>query len=147
MARTYQTGHPTKVPEIRKGDTVVVLTGRDTGKRGKVERVIRRTAAPSAARSGYRRMTNTSGIGVVVEGINIAKRHTKPRQSSSQSDRAPQIHQGGILDLALPMDVSKVMIVCPKCDQPSRIKHTTLENGRRIRVCAHCDESLEVKTT
>ena len=147
MAREYAHGHATKVPEIRKGDTVVLLSGKDAGKRGTVERVVRRTAAPSATRSAYRRGTRTSGTAVVVEGLNIAKRHTKPRQSSSQNDRTPRIQQGGILDLAQPLDVSKVMLVCPKCDRPTRIKHTTLTDGRRIRVCSHCGSPLEVKST
>jgi large subunit ribosomal protein L24 len=147
MPREYQHGHATKVPEIRKGDTVVLLTGKDAGKRGTVERVIRRTAAPTGTRSGYRRGTGSSGTAVVVEGLNIARRHTKPRQSSSQSDRAPRIQQGGILDIAQPLDVSKVMLVCPKCDRPTRIKHTTLADGRRIRVCAHCGSPLEVKAS
>jgi large subunit ribosomal protein L24 len=144
MAREYQHGQVTKVPEIRKGDTVVVLSGKDAGKRGTVERVIRRTAAPSAARSMYRRGTTASGTSVVVEGLNIAKRHTKPRQSGSQSDRTPRIQQGGILDLAQPLDIGKVMLVCPKCSRPTRIKHTSLADGRRIRVCAHCGSPLEV---
>ena len=56
----------------------------------------------------------------------------------------PKIQQGGILDIAQPLDVSKVMLVCPKCDRPTRIGHATLENGRRIRVCRHCGEALEV---
>ena len=100
-----------------------------------------------AAALAYRRGTRTSGTAVVVEGLNIAKRHTKPRQSSSQNDRTPRIQQGGILDLAQPLDVSKVMLVCPKCDRPTRIKHTTLTDGRRIRVCSHCGSPLEVKST
>jgi large subunit ribosomal protein L24 len=144
MARDYEHGHVTKVPEIRKGDTVVVLTGKDAGKRGTVERVVRRTAAHSPARSLYRRGTGSSGTAVVVEGLNIAKRHTKPRQSSSQSDRTPRIQQGGIMDIAQPLDISKVMLVCPKCDRPTRIKHTALADGRRIRVCSHCGSPLEV---
>src|SRR5262249_42229503 len=75
----------TKVPEIRKGDTVVVLAGKDAGKTGKVERVIRREAAPKG-RSMYRRGSGAAGVSVVVEGLNIAKRHTKPRQTSSATD-------------------------------------------------------------
>jgi large subunit ribosomal protein L24 len=55
----------------------------------------------------------------------------------------PKIQQGGIMDIALPMDVSKVMLVCPKCDRPTRVGHTTLDDGRRIRVCKHCGEALE----
>jgi len=145
MAREYEHGRTTKVPEIRKGDTVVLLSGKDAGKRGTVERVIRRTAAPTAARSMYRRGTGTSGVAVVVEGLNIAKRHTKPRQSTSQNERTPRVQQGGILDLAQPLDVSKVMLVCPKCDRPTRIQHTTLDDGKRIRVCHHCGSALEVK--
>jgi len=145
MAREYQTRRVTKVPELRKGDTVVVLAGKDAGKRGVVERVVRETAAPTAARGGYRRSSSAGGVSIVVEGLNIAKRHTKPRQTSSQTDRMPRIQQGGILDIAQPMAVGKVMLVCPKCDKPTRIGHTTLDNGRRVRVCRVCGEALEAK--
>ncbi len=144
MTRVYEHGHPTRVPEIRKGDTVVVITGKDAGKRGKVERVIRRTASQTALRATFRRGTNTSATTVVVEGLNIAKRHTKPRQSAGRTDRVPKIQQGGILDIAMPLDVSKVQVVCPNCDTPTRIGHTTLEDGHRVRVCSHCGKSLEV---
>ena len=143
-ARVHEHGHHTRVPEIRKGDLVVVITGKDAGKRGKVERVIRRTASRGALRVPYRRGTPTSGTTVVVEGLNIAKRHTKPRQTSGRTDRMPKVQQGGILDLAMPLDVSKVMLVCQKCDRPTRIGHTTLEDGHRIRVCGHCGQALEV---
>ena len=146
MARDYQHGTPTKVPEIRKGDTVVLLSGKDAGKRGKVERVIRRTASRGALRVPYRRGTPTSGVSVVVEGLNIAKRHTKPRQTAGRTDRMPKVQQGGILDLAMPLDVSKVMLVCPSCDRPTRISHATLDDGHRIRVCSHCGKALEVTT-
>ena len=145
MPRVHQHERPVRVPEIRKGDTVLVLTGRDTGKRGQVERVIRRTANVGGLRSTFRRGTPTSGLAVVVEGVNIAKRHTKPRQSQGRSDRMPKIQQGGIMDIAQPLDISKVMLVCPKCDQPTRVGHATLGDGRRIRVCKHCGEALEVK--
>ena len=134
-----------KVPEIRKGDTVVVLAGKDAGKRGTVERVIRRSVAPSAARSVFRRGSGAGGSFVVVEGLNIAKRHTKPRQSAGSSDRIPKMQQGGILDIAQPIPVSKVMLVCTNCGKPTRIAHATLETGRRVRVCRHCGEQLEVK--
>jgi large subunit ribosomal protein L24 len=138
---------PVKVPEIRKGDTVVVISGKDAGKRGKVERVVRRAPSRSGLRSVFRRGTPSGGVSVVVEGVNIARRHTKPRQTQGRSDRAPKIQQGGILDIALPLAVGKVMVVCPKCDRPARIAHTTLENGARIRVCGHadCGAPLEVK--
>jgi len=124
-----------KVPEIRKGDTVVVLAGKDAGKRGKVERVVRRQAAPRGGRSMFRRGSSAGGVSVVVEGLNIAKRHTKPRQTSSSTDRTPKIQQGGILEIAQPMPIGKVMVVCSSCDKPTRIAHATLDNGRRVRVC------------
>ena len=136
---------PPKVPEIRKGDTVVVLSGRDAGKRGVVERVIRRQPAPRG-RSMFRRGSTAGGVSVVVEGVNIAKRHTKPRQSSSATDRMPKIQQGGILDIAQPMPIGKVMVVCSHCGKPTRVGHQTLDNGKRVRVCRHCGEQLEVKS-
>jgi len=134
-----------KVPEIRKGDTVVVLAGRDAGKRGTVERVIRRQPAPRG-RSMFRRGSTAGGVSVVVEGLNIAKRHTKPRQSSSATDRMPKIQQGGILEIAQPIPIGKVMVICSSCGKPTRIAHSTLDNGRRVRVCRHCGEQLEVKS-
>jgi large subunit ribosomal protein L24 len=136
---------PPKVPEIRKGDTVVVLAGRDAGKRGTVERVIRRQPAPRG-RSMFRRGTTAGGVSVVVEGLNIAKRHTKARQTSSSTDRMPKIQQGGILEIAQPIPIGKVMVVCSSCGKPTRIAHSTLDNGRRVRVCRHCGEQLEIKS-
>ena len=134
-----------KVPEIRKGDTVVVLAGKDAGKRGVVDQVIRRDASPSGSRSVFRRNSPAGGIKVVIEGVNIAKRHTKPRQTSGTSDRIPKVQQGGIMDIAQPLPVSRVMLVCTSCGKPTRIAHATLETGRRVRVCRHCGEQLEVK--
>ena len=143
--RTAQPRSP-KVPEIRKGDTVVVLAGKDAGKRGTVEQVIRRQPAPSSARSVFRRGSSAGGVSVVVEGLNIAKRHTKPRQSAGTTDRVPKMQQGGILDIAQPIPVSKVMLICTNCGKPTRIAHATLDTGRRVRVCRHCGEQLELKS-
>ena len=140
----------TKVPEVRRGDTVVVLTGKDAGKRGVVERLVRDPQGLKKTRTKYGsrldRMSSLVTTAVVVEGINISKRHTKPRQSSSTTDRTPKITQGGILDLAQPLSIGKVMVVCGHCDKPTRIAHRTLDNGRRVRVCKHCGEQLEVKS-
>jgi large subunit ribosomal protein L24 len=144
MSRQVAPTRITKVPEIRKGDTVVVLAGKDAGKRGVVDRVLRHPQGSILRRRRWSTVSPLAEAAVVVEGLNIAKRHTKPRQTSSSTDRMPKIQQGGILDIAQPMPLSKVMLVCPKCDQPTRIAHTTLENGRRIRVCKHCGEALEV---
>jgi large subunit ribosomal protein L24 len=145
----------TRVPEIRKGDTVLVLTGKDAGKQGLVERVITNPAAVQhvaplsggksvRSRRGFWRPASARPVSVVVEGLNIAKRHTKPRQTQGRTDRAPKIQQGGILDIAKPIDVSNVMLVCPNCKEPTRVRHTVLDDGRRVRVCSHCDKAIEV---
>jgi large subunit ribosomal protein L24 len=146
----------THVPEIRKGDTVVVLSGKDAGKQGVVDRVLtnaaaheRVTASGSAkgqkkVRSGFWKPASPRPISVVIDGLNIAKRHTKPRQTQGRTDRAPKVQQGGIIDIAQPLDVSKVMLVCPSCKEPTRVRHTVLEDGRRVRVCSHCGKAIEV---
>jgi large subunit ribosomal protein L24 len=137
----------TKVPEIRKGDAVVVLAGRDAGKRGLVEQVIRREPSPSPTRSGYRRTSIKGGVFVVVAGLNIARKHTKPRQRTQGGPGAmPTVDPGGILDHAMPMPVSRVMVVCGHCDKPTRVAHRTLDNGNSVRVCHHCGEPLEVQS-
>jgi large subunit ribosomal protein L24 len=104
---------------VRKGDTVLVLAGKDRGKRGTVERVQR----------------TKRGIGVVVPGINMAKRHQRPRSRTQQA---------GILDIPVPLHVSNVQVVCPNCNKPTRIAHQQLEGGRRVRVCKRCGEQIEV---
>ena len=149
MAASLPRRKVTKVPEIRRGDTVIVLTGKDAGKRGKVERIVRDPQGLKKTRTKYGsrldRMSPLATTSVVVEGINIAKRHTKPRQSSGATDRMPKVQQGGILDLAQPLAIGKVMLVCSHCGKPTRIAHKQLENGRRVRICRHCGEQLEVK--
>jgi large subunit ribosomal protein L24 len=109
------------MPSIRKGDTVVVLAGKDRGKRGTVERVEK----------------TKRGLGVVIPGINMAKKHQRPR---SRTETA------GILDLPMPLDISNVQVVCPRCDKPTRVAHAHLEGeeGRTVRVCKHCGEQVEV---
>jgi len=106
---------------VRKGDVVVVLAGKDRGKRGTVERVER----------------TKRGLGVVVPGINMAKRHQRPRTRTQQA---------GILDIPVPIHVSNVQVVCPRCGKPTRIGHQQLENGNRVRVCKHCGEQIEAVT-
>jgi large subunit ribosomal protein L24 len=138
------------VPEIRKGDTVVVLVGKDAGKRGTVERVVRNPQGfkKSSKKHGsaWERISPIATASVVVEGLNVAKRHTKPRQSAGATDRMPKIQQGGILDLAQPLPIGKVMLVCSHCSKPTRVAHKVLDNGRRVRVCRHCGEQLEVRS-
>ena len=103
---------------VRKGDTVLVLAGKDRGKRGTVERVER----------------TKRGLGVVVPGLNMAKRHQRPRTRTQQA---------GILDIPVPIHVSNVQVVCQRCGKPTRIGHQVLENGSRVRVCKHCGEQIE----
>jgi large subunit ribosomal protein L24 len=147
MPRVHEHERTPRVPELRKGDTVVVLSGKDAGKQGAIEKVIRRTASRGALRSQYRRGTPDAGVSVVVTGVNIAKRHTKaPPPRQGRTDRAPKVQQGGILDIAMPLSISKVMLVCPKCHLATRIGHTVLEDGRRVRVCGHCGQAVEVTT-
>jgi large subunit ribosomal protein L24 len=146
----------TRVPEIRKGDTVVVLSGKDAGKQGVVDKVLTNPAAQqritargqakgeTKIRTGFWKPASSRPVSVVIEGLNIAKRHTKPRQTQGRTDRTPKVQQGGILDLAQPLDISKVMLVCPSCKEPTRVRHTVLEDGRRVRVCSHCGKAIEV---
>jgi large subunit ribosomal protein L24 len=132
-----------KVPEIRSGDTVVVLHGKDAGKRGKVERVLRNPKTEEKM-AGIWRGASSRPLSVVISGVNLAKRHTKPRQKMSQNQQSP-MQQGGIVDKPMPVDVSNVMIVCPRCDRVTRVKHERLGGGQSVRVCGHCREQLEAR--
>lgn len=107
--------------KVRKGDTVLVLAGKDRGKRGTVERV----------------QQTKRGMAVVIPGLNMAKRHQRPRTRTQQ---------GGIMDMPLPLHISNVQVVCPRCDRPTRVRHERLEgeHGRSVRVCTHCGEQIEV---
>ena len=100
---------------VKKGDTVLVLSGKDKGKQGKVIQ-----ALPKKNK-------------VVVEGVNKVKRHTKPNQS------APQ---GGILVKEAPMFAAKVMLVCPACCKATRIAHKDV-NGKSVRACKKCGEVID----
>jgi len=138
----------TKVPDIRKGDTVVVILGKDSGKSGVVERVIRNQQgwAKTKSRGGgsWRNAGPLSEVAVVVTGVNISKRHTKPRPPSNMSDRTAAGQTGGILEIAQPMPLGKVMILCLECHEPTRIGHEVLVSGERVRTCKR-GHRLEVK--
>ena len=103
---------------VKKGDTVLVLAGKDRGKRGTVERVER----------------IKHGMGVVVPGVHMATRHQRPRSRTQPA---------GIIDMPVPLHVSNVQVVCPRCDKPTRVSHQLLEDGRHVRVCKHGGEQLE----
>ena len=102
--------------KIRKDDNVLVITGKDKGKKGKV-------------RFSYPREGK-----VIVEGINFVKKHSKAKG---------QARQAGIIDLEAKLDVSNVMLLCSKCNKPARVGYKTLEDGRKVRVCRVCREVIE----
>jgi large subunit ribosomal protein L24 len=146
VAQTQQRARAMRVPDIRKGDQVLVLTGKEAGKKGTVDHVVRNRQSfqKVAAKYGsnWRRISPLADVAVVIEGLNIAKRNTKPRPKQGRTDRQPRIQQGGILEVAQPILASKVMVICPHCGAPTRIKHGVAGDGRSVRLCANCGESL-----
>ncbi len=100
--------------KIRKGDKVRILMGKDRGKEGEVTR-----ALPSSRK-------------VIVEGVNLAKRHTKPTRTTMQ---------GGIIDKFMPVAVSSVAILCSRCG-PTRAGFRVYDKGRKVRVCRKCGRQL-----
>jgi len=102
--------------KIRKDDTVVIIAGKDRGKRGKVRR-----AWPDEER-------------VIVEGANMIKRHSRARRAARQA---------GIIELEAPIHVSKVMLVCSKCGKPTRVGFHFLADGKKVRVCKSCQEVID----
>jgi len=146
MAKSEVHPRSPRVPDIRKGDHIVVLSGKEAGKRGTVEHVVRNKQGYQKTVGKYgtdwRRTSPLAGTAVVVEGLNIAKRHTKPRPKSGRTERQPRIQQGGILDVPQPILASKVMIICPHCSQGTRVKHGLSGEGRSIRICSNCGEPL-----
>jgi large subunit ribosomal protein L24 len=98
---------------IRKNDNVVVTTGKDRGKRGRVVRVV-----PEKNR-------------VIVEGVNVIKRHTRANPQR-------QI-KGGVVEREAPLHASNVQLVCPECGKPTRIGRRVLGDGRKVRICRKCE--------
>jgi large subunit ribosomal protein L24 len=115
--------------DIRTGDTVLVIAGKDRGKRGVVHRTI-----PASGR-------------IVVHGVNMHKKHSKAGAVRTKSGSTGGVMQGGIVDFEAPLSYSNVMLVCPSCDRPTRIRHTQLPDGNRGRVCSHCGEITEQVTS
>ncbi len=98
---------------IRKNDNVVVITGKDRGKRGRVLRIV-----PATNR-------------LVVEGVNIIKRHTKANPQKNI--------KGGLVEREAPLHASNVQLVCPECGKPTRLGKKILGDGRKVRVCRKCE--------
>ncbi len=101
--------------KIVKNDTVLVISGNYRGKKGKVLKVF-----PKNQR-------------IIVEGVNFIKRHTKPTQKNQQ---------GGIIEKEATIHVSNCKVICPKCNQATRIGYKVLENKKRVRICRKCEEML-----
>ena len=102
--------------QIRKNDSVMVITGKERGKTGKVLRVLPEKGA------------------LVIERINLVKRHSKPR--------GPQ-QPGGIVEKEASIHASNIMIMCDKCNAPVRVGHKLLGDGKKVRVCRRCGEALD----
>ncbi len=100
---------------IKKGDTIVVLSGKDKGKQGKILK------------------SDPKGGKVIVEGVNVAMKHRKPRK---------QGEEGGIVKMETPIYACKVMLVCPKCGKPTRPAFRILDDGSKTRVCRKCGETI-----
>jgi large subunit ribosomal protein L24 len=101
---------------VRTNDTVLVIKGRDRGKQGKVQRVLPR-----------------EGL-VLVEGVNLAKRHTKARAG---------IRQAGIIQKEMPLRAANVQLICVKCAKPTRVGSKRLTDGTGVRICLQCKETVE----
>ncbi len=101
---------------VRKGDMVEVIAGKNKGAKGRVIRVLPRTGR------------------VVVEGINMVKKHQKP---------TPKVMQGGIVEKEGPIVCSNVMLLCSKCDEPTRVGRKTLQTGKVVRTCRKCGEVVD----
>jgi large subunit ribosomal protein L24 len=101
---------------IRKNDTVLVIAGKDRGKKGKV-----RKALPADDK-------------VIIEGVNMIKRHSKARGVARQA---------GIIELEAPLDISNVMLICNKCNTPARVGFRFLEDGKKARICRSCHEVID----
>jgi large subunit ribosomal protein L24 len=106
------------VAKIKKGDTVEVITGEGKGERGAVQRLI--------SKDDF----------VVVAGVNIVKKHQKPRQAGRGQVRA------GIIEFEAPIHMSNVMLVCPKCDEPTRVGYLINESGVKLRICKKCQSEI-----
>ncbi|MBI2875081.1 MAG: 50S ribosomal protein L24 [Firmicutes bacterium] len=101
---------------VRTGDTVIVISGKDEGKRGKILK-----AFPAEGK-------------VLVEGINLVTKHSRPTR---------KVPQGGINKQEAPLPACKVMLICPRCHRPTRVGYAILEGGPKARVCKHCGETAD----
>ena len=101
---------------FRSDDNVLIIKGRDRGKQGRIQRIF------------------VSTNRVLVDGVNIVKKHQKPAQG---------VRQGGIIQKELPIPVANVMLVCTQCNKPTRVGYQFLADGTKARVCRQCEEVIE----
>ncbi len=111
--------------KIKKGDNVQIIAGKDSGKRGSVLRVL-----PNEGR-------------VVVDKLNMVKRHTKPRPAP-RSSGSQQVIPGGVIEREAPLNISNVQLICPSCGRPSRVGYRINEkDGNKVRVCRNCGKDVD----
>ncbi len=101
--------------KIKKGDKIIVISGKDKGKTGKVVNVL------------------TDILKVVAEGINIKKKHMWPKKEGQK---------GQVIQMAAPISVSNVKLVCTKCEKPTRVGYKFLENKNKVRICKKCGREI-----
>ena len=109
--------------KIKKDDNVQVIAGKDAGKTGKVLRVL-----PEENR-------------VLVEKLNMIKRHTKPRPAPRATGQ--QVIPGGVIEREAPLHISNVQLICPACGKPSRVGFRINADGNKVRVCRGCDKDVD----
>jgi len=107
------------MPSIRRNDTVLVIAGKDRGKRGEVRQVL-----PKKSRA-------------IVDGVNMMKKHQRPSQQAGVP--VP----GGILTREAPIHVSNLMVVCKECQKPTRVGHRFRQDGVKVRVCKRCGADID----
>jgi large subunit ribosomal protein L24 len=115
-ATAKQKEQPRHKPHVKKGDTVVVLSGKDAGKQGRVLRVLA-----------------TKGK-AIVERVNFSKKHTRPNPGKNV--------KGGILERETPINVAKLQVICPSCNEPARTGSHRNEEGEAVRFCRNCKSNL-----
>ncbi|GAP61900.1 MAG: 50S ribosomal protein L24 [Ardenticatenia bacterium] len=115
--------------KIKKGDIVEVITGKDAGKRGEVQRVVR-----GKFKYGRKKgQKDPNHDRVVVAGVNLVVKHQRPQ---------PGVQQAGRITVEAPIHHSNVMLVCPNCDKPTRVKIDRSE-GKKIRICKKCGKPID----
>ena len=118
---------------IRKGDTVEVISGNDRGERGAVHRLVLKKGKKKGKKDKKGKDT-----WVVVSGVKLVKKHQRPMPTGGRMQT-----QAGIIEFEAPIHLSNVMLVCPQCDQRTKVAFQRLEDGGKARVCKECDAIID----